>query len=1172
MRPEIFSRSVALTAGLTAALGLAFTLGSGDAWAQAAAEPAEPAAPAAATVASSGVPAADVFPATGVQGFYRSPALRGNTIVFAAEGDLWMVTTEGGLAQRLTTHAAEETNPVISPDGSTLAFTARYEGPAELYTMPLAGGVPERRTYESETSIATTWTPDGQLVYTTTHFSGLPKPQFVQLDLASGVRAQIPLFGVSEGNFDETGTKLFFVRPPFHNNVTKRYTGGTARDVWKFVAGSAEAVELTGDYTGESHSPMWWSGRVYFVTDRDGTMNLWSMDEDGGDLRQHTRHAGWDIKDPTLSDGQVAYQLGADLWLYDISSGQTRLIPITIASDFDQLREKWVKEPMDYLTSAHLHPEGESVVLTARGRVFVAPTGSGRLVRASRDDGVRYRDVVFMPDGETLVGLSDATGELEFVRIPANGVGEHEPLTSDGEILRFTGLPSPDGSWIAYRDNNRDLWVLNTENGEQRRISHHREGISDVAWSPDGRWLAFSETQLNLFRQIHLYDAESGTTTPLTSDRVNSFGIAWDPGGEFLYFLSDRNLRSVVGSPWGTRQPEPYFDRPIEIFHIALRPGLRSPFKPDDELTGGDEDENGPGRRGGRPASPGNDGSDADADPGDGGRGEVEPIQIELDGIERRVKQLPVPAGNYVGLSATDDALFWLSRSGSGFGPNARSSLMALEIDNEDPEPVTVVENARSFELSLDGKKMLVRRGSDLFVLGARPQKANDLNDSVIDLSGWTFPIDVREDWRQIFVDAWRLERDYFYDPGMHGVDWDATLTKYMPLVDRVTTRNELSDVIGRVVGELSALHTSVRGGDLREGEDDVPVASLGARLVRRPDAGGYHVDYIFETDPDYPDEASPLADPELNIEAGDVIEAVNGVGTLEVSDIGALLRNQGGRQVLLTVRDADSGSSRDVIVVPTRSASGIRYSDWEYGRRQVVEARGEGKIGYVHLRAMGSNDITQWYREFYPVFNRQGLIIDVRHNRGGNIDAFILEKLLRQPWMYWKGRVGQPTWNMHYAFRGHMVVLVDQNTASDGEAFADGFRRLGLGEVIGMRTWGGEIWLSASNRLSDGGLARAPMTGVYGPEGEWLIEQIGVVPDMEVDNLPHATFNGGDAQLDAAIAHLLAKIEQDPRSVPPPPPYPNRGFRYPVTEQGQGSGSGAGTGGASDGGAGGGG
>jgi tricorn protease len=427
----------------------------------------------------------------------------------------------------------------------------------------------------------------------------------------------------------------------------------------------------------------------------------------------------------------------------------------------------------------------------------------------------------------------------------------------------------------------------------------------------------------------------------------------------------------------------------------------------------------------------------------------------------------------------------------------------------------------------------------------------SNLGENRVDLGGWTFPIDVREDWRQIFVDAWRLERDWFYDPNMHGVDWEATRDKYLPLVDRVTTRNELSDLIGRVVGELSALHTSVRGGDLRRGDDNIQVPTLGARLIRDPQAGGYRIDYIYQSDPDYPDEMSPLADPDLNVHAGDVIVAVNGVGTLDVPDIGALLRNQQGRQVLLTVRS--EGRSRDLIVVPTTGAFNLRYSDWEYTRRQIVEEAGAGTIGYVHLRAMGSNDITKWYREFYPVFDRQALIIDVRNNWGGNIDSFILEKLMRRAWMYWQGRVGQPTWNMQYAFRGHVVVLVDQNTASDGEAFAEGFRRLGLGEVIGMRTWGGEIWLSSTNRLSDGGLARAPMTGVYGPEREWLIEQIGVVPDIVVDNLPHATHNGSDAQLDAAIGYLLEKLEDDPREVPPPPPYPNRAFEYRETETGGG-------------------
>jgi tricorn protease len=1068
----------------------------------------------------------------GILGYYRYPALHGDTVVFAAEGDLWKVSAAGGVARRLTTHHSEETDPVISPDGRTLAFTARYEGPAELYTMPLAGGVPVRRTYEAEGSVATTWTPDGRLVYTTTHYSGLPKPRLVVLNLEDGTRTLIPLAEGSEATYDGTGAKLFFVRPAFHGNVTKRYTGGTARDVWKFETGAPEAVELTGDHNGESHGPMWWGGRVYFVTDRDGTMNVWSMDEDGGDLSQHTQHSGWDVKNPSLSQGRIAYQLGADLWLYHISTGDAQLLPITLASDFDQLREKWVDDPMDYLTSAHIHPEGKSVVLTARGRVFVAPAEQGRLVRASREEGVRYRDVVFMPDGDTLLGLSDETGELEFVKIPANGVGDDEPLTDDGTILRFRAHPSPDGAWIAYDDNNSDLWVLNVATGESRRISENREGIGDMAWSPDSRWLAYTMVAMNSFRQIKLYSVEDGTTVPLTSDRVNSFSLAWDPNGEFIYFLSDRNLRSLVGSPWGTRQPEPYFDKSIEIFHVALQRGLRSPFKPDDELSQAEE-ENGNGRDRGD--------SDDDSDA-------VAPIRIDLDGLARRVKQVPVAAGNLSSLYVTANALFWRARDS---GRGADSHLMGLEIGNDDFEPTTMVEDVGGFELSLDGKKILLRKANNLYVINARPSRVSNLGENRVDLGGWTFPIDVREDWRQIFVDAWRLERDWFYDPNMHGVDWEATRDKYLPLVDRVTTRNELSDLIGRVVGELSALHTSVRGGDLRRGDDNIQVPTLGARLIRDPQAGGYRIDYIYQSDPDYPDEMSPLADPDLNVHAGDVIVAVNGVGTLDVPDIGALLRNQQGRQVLLTVRS--EGRSRDLIVVPTTGAFNLRYSDWEYTRRQIVEEAGAGTIGYVHLRAMGSNDITKWYREFYPVFDRQALIIDVRNNWGGNIDSFILEKLMRRAWMYWQGRVGQPTWNMQYAFRGHVVVLVDQNTASDGEAFAEGFRRLGLGEVIGMRTWGGEIWLSSTNRLSDGGLARAPMTGVYGPEREWLIEQIGVVPDIVVDNLPHATHNGSDAQLDAAIGYLLEKLEDDPREVPPPPPYPNRAFEYRETETGGG-------------------
>lgn len=485
----------------------------------------------------------------GVLGFYREPAIRGQTLVFAAEGDLWTVPATGGLAHRLTSHASEETDPVISPDGSTLAFTARYEGPAELYTMPLSGGSPQRQTWESETSVATTWTRDGKLVYATTHYSTLPSPEMVQLDTRTHTRTIIPLFGATEGTYDGTGRTLFFSRPAFHNNVTKRYTGGTARQIWKYADGDSEAVQLTTGYRGESHSPMWWNDRIYFVTDRDGTMNLWSMNESGQDLRQLTRHSGWDVREPDLDAGRIVYQLGADLWLCDIASGQSTMIPITIASDLDQLRDRWVADPTTSITSAHLSPSGDRVVLTTRGRVFVAPAKQGRLVQATRKDSVRYRDAVFLPDGKSVLAISDETGELEFMKLPANGVGSDSALTRNGSILRFGGTPSPDGKWVAYMDNNRDLWVLSTVTGTQRKISENREGAGDRAWSPDSKWLAYTMNALNTFQQIKLFGVEAQNTLTLTTDRVNSFAPAWDAKGEFLYFLSDRNLRTTVGSP-----------------------------------------------------------------------------------------------------------------------------------------------------------------------------------------------------------------------------------------------------------------------------------------------------------------------------------------------------------------------------------------------------------------------------------------------------------------------------------------------------------------------------------------------------------------------------------------------------------------------------------------------
>ncbi len=1065
-------------------------------------------------------------------GYFRYPALHDTTIVFTAEGDLWTVGIGGGEARRLTTGLREERDAAFSPDGRTLAFTASYEGPDEVYTMPVTGGVPMRRSWDGGGATVVGWTPEGRILYATRHYSTLPNDQLVALDTATDRRTVLPLAQASDGVYGPAGKALYFTRLAFQGSHTDRYKGGSVQQLWKYTAGTPEAVPLTTSYAGTSKDPMLWRGRIVFASDRDGVMNLWSMNEDGGDLKELTHHRIYNLESPSLSNGRVVYQYGADLRVLDLSTGQDRTVPIELASDFDQLRPHWVHDPMRYLTAVHLSPTGDHVVLTARGQLFVAPVGQGRFVEATGANSVRYRRGRFLPGGDSLLALSDSTGEVEIWKLPANGVGKPRQLTHDATTLRWDAVPSPDGRWIAHYDKDHRLFVLDTSTGHSRLVVHSDHGdLSDPTWSPDSRWLAYVEPLGNGFERIALYSVTDHTTTPVTTERYDSYSPTWGRDGNWLYFLSDRHFVSSVGSPWGDRQPEPYFTRTTKLYAIALRPGLRFPFRPDDELH--------PAADTGATSTHHPSGSEASRSARD--KASTTPhVDIRLAGIQDRLEEVPVPPGNYRSLSAGDGILYWLS---STDGPARSVSLEALRITNHEPKPVSLVGKIRSYELSANGKKLLVRKGSDLYVIAAGTKPPTKLAEAKVDLKNWMLRVDPRREYVEMFKEAWRLHRDYFYDPDMNGVDWPAMEKKYMPLALRVTDRQELSDVIGQMVAELSALHTFVRGGAMRPGQDTVAVASLGARLERDAEDGGYRVTQVYRADPDQPDQLSPLARPGVGVKRGDVVVAIDGVPTLSVPDYRSLLRRKAGRQTLLTVRPAGTKTRREVIVTPLTEgqASNLRYDDWEYTRRLEVDSLSHDSIGYVHLRAMGSSDIAAWERQFYPVFTRQGLIIDVRNNRGGNIDSWILEKLMRRAWMYFKPRGAKPTWNMQEAFRGPMIALINEHTASDGEAFSAGFRSLGLGKLLGTRTWGGEIWLSFDNVLVDGGIASAAELGVYGPEGQWLIEGHGVDPDIKVDNAPHRTFEGQDAQLRAAVQELRKEIRAHPKPVPPAPKYPDK-------------------------------
>ncbi|HTU32694.1 MAG TPA: S41 family peptidase [Candidatus Acidoferrum sp.] len=1081
---------------------------------------------------------------SGHAGYYRYPAIHGETIIFTAEGDLWKVSVKGGVATRLTSDAGQETHAAISPDGNTVAFSGEYEGPTDVYTMPIDGGVPQRHTWDGDALVAG-WTPDGRLLVRTGRYSDLPNPKLVALDLA-GHRDIIPLESAAQGNYTPDGKTLFFTRNDRQPSWTKRYKGGTAENIWRYDTGAKEAVELTGDYTGTSDDPMFWKGRVYFLSDRDGVMNIWSMDEDGHNLKEETHQRGLDARSASLSDGRIVYQCGADLRLLDLHSGKDATLPITLVSDFDQMRDYWVTKPLEYLTSAHIAPDGSAAVFTVRGEVFALPAKPGRIVKVAGDSAVRYREARYMPDGKNIVALSTKTGETEFWNFPANGEGEEQQLTSDARVLRFEGIPSRDGNWIAFHDKDDALWLYDAKAKQDKKIAQSMNGeFSDLAWSPDSQWLAYVESADNTFDQIKVFNVKTGAIQALTDDRYNSETPSWSADGKWMYFLSDRMLKSTVYSPWGPRQPDPNFDRSIKIYELALVPGLRSPFAPPDELhpdTPATPPEAQPDQ-----AQKGAESKTAGANAS--AKKTAVTVNIDFKDLGSRLEEVPAPPGNYYELQSTDKRVCWLSRDGE---PQPKFALQCLDVANKGAKPETVMSDVRSFEISLDRKKMLVRKADDFFIFDsgatagaiASPEA---ISKAKIDMSGWTWVTNRRAEFQGLFLDSWRNERDYFYDRHMNGVDWTAMRERYLPLVDRVTDRNELNDVIAQMVSELSALHTFVAGGDARKPSDDIDIGSLGAVLRRDEQAGGDVVQHIYLHDPDLPNEAPPFAKPESLIHEGEVILSIDGQSVLSVPDTRELLRGKSGHQVLVRVKSTD-GKVRDVVVtaIAARDERELRYNEWEYTRRMAVDAASHGTIGYVHLRAMGPNDIAQWARDFYPVYNRQGLIIDVRHNNGGNIDSWLLGKLLRKAWFYFQPRVGNPTWNMQYAFRGHVVVLCDQLTASDGEAFAEGFKRLGLGKVIGMRTWGGEIWLSfGDTAVEDNGVASAAELGVYGPERKWLVEGHGVDPDIVVDDLPHATFEGKDAQLEAGIKLLEEEIQKDPRPVPKTPPYPDKSFKY---------------------------
>jgi tricorn protease len=1064
------------------------------------------------------------------QGYYRFPALHDNTLVFTAEGDLWKTTLEQTYAQRLTTHVAEESHAAISHDGQFVAFVANYAGSDEIYVMPIQGGLAKQVSHENVRVKLHGWTADGRILYSYNGRIGptgnwslrLLKPDELTVE-------SIPLADAVEGTIDPAGTTLYFTQFGLQvsSDNAQAYQGGAKGELWSYQLGTnQEAKRLTTKHQGSARSPMVYQDRLYFISNQNGSDNLWSMSLDGREQTQLTDYQDFNVRDARLDAGRIVFQLGADIVLFDINSKQSTTLDLQLTSDLSHTREHWVNKPLKYLSSAKQAGTSKKVVLTARGRVAVASVDGSRLVEIATSLTSRTRQATLSKDNQWVFALNDSSGEMEIWQFPADGSIGGKQLTHNGQTFRWNIYPSPDGKWLAHDDKNGDLWLLNLESLENIKLISRNNGLSPIAslsWSHDSKLIAITRQALGSERsQIMLLDILTKQSALLSSEKYASYSPTFSRDGNWLYFLSDRDFNPYPGAPWGDRNMGASFDRRTQIFAIALNQQAKFAFAKPNELAVKEEEKE-------QKSESQDENSAESADkstPSDSLSAEDNiAISVDWQNIEKRLYQVPVPAGNYSELGANKEFLYVIDTITE---PGAQAGLKSIKI-----APKAKIENflgaVSEYSLSHDGKSLFVRKigdNNDMFIVPASAKFASTAEDSKVLTTDWKLLIQPKQEWQQIFHDAWLMHRDSLFDAKMRGLDWQAVKQKYQPLLDRLTERNELNDIFEQMMGELNTLHSQVRGGDITSDPARPSTASLGGQY--QAVSQGLKISHIYRNDPEIIEALAPLAKPGVNVEVGDIITAINGMPIATVADLNAALLNQSGRQVLLDLLRDTTKLKAVVIPSSARDDYMLRYYDWVTLNQQKVQ-QADDEIGYLHLRAMGSGDIETFAREFYAQYTKQGLIIDVRRNNGGNVDSWIIEKLLRRAWSFWQVRNGESFTNMQQTFRGHLVVLADQYTYSDGETFTAAIKALELGTVVGKQTAGAGVWLTGRNSQSDGGMARVAEYPVFAMDGRWITEGHGIEPDIEVDNLPYATFNGQDAQLDAAIKLLKKEIKKNP-------------------------------------------
>jgi tricorn protease len=1082
--------------------------------------------------------------------FFRYPTISGDKIVFTYEGDLWTVGAQGGTAARLTTFPGVETFAKFSPDGKSLAFTATYDGAQAVYLMPAEGGAPVRLSYSPGAAQVVAWTPDGSQVVFRSMFENIVgrDTNLYYQPVKGGAPKRFPLDRGVLVSFSPDGRGFLYARRGNEEYYWKRYKGGQYQDIWLYDE-QAKTYTQISDYVGKNAYPMWIGDMMYFVSDRtNGISNLYAQKGGTKDAKQVTSYADFDVMMPSTDGKIIVYVRDGYLNLLDVKTNQSRKITVTVPSDRWTLRARTIN-PRDYIHSVSLANDGKSVILEARGDVFAVPAGRGATMNLSKTPGTREMFPAISPDGKTVAFFSDKTGSYQLYTQKVEG-GDWTSITTTLDRTVYKLLWSPDGKKILFGNKDFAIFVVDLATKALTKIdeSHQMKNdefywmIDDYSWAPDSNWIAYSLVQYNRNSKIFIYDLSAGKKYAVTDDFYDNLYPSFDANGKYLYYVSSRNFdltmdfyedNHVLGTPQQVMvvqlkdgEKPPFADTAAEVAAASAVPaapastraGVWKPSAPEAKVA---------------PVAP-------------------ETLQIETSNIQKRTYALPIPPGNYFYLKAGKGKVLFASvdqftedEYEEIFKPKGATKWSLHIFDMADRRDVVLNDKVREFFLSPNGEQLVVRKDADVFTTSVDGAFGSKGVGARLNLSGLVYTVDLQKEWLQIFNDAWRWYRDFFYDANFHGRDWTAMGDKYRAYIPQLSSREELNWVLSQMVGELCVSHTYIGGGDmgpLAAPGSLVFTGLLGADLAPDATSGFYKFGKIYGPTEINASLAGPLVRPDIALKEGDYLIAIDGATVAADADYFKLLQTTPGRKIKVTVNAKPSAEgAKTYEIEPIRSDSTLRYNRWLADNIKTIEKATGGKVGYMHINAMNSGGIGE-FDKFWRAFRyKDGIIIDMRRNSGGWTEYFLIDKLERQLTAFNVLRGMVPFRYPGTAGTGNYVVISNENNGSDGEAFVEDFKANKLGPVVGVPSWGGLVGILNQQLTIDNGTVEQSNNAFYGRDGKWLIENHGADPDYLVDNDPGSVIAGRDKQLEKAIEVILERIKANPLKFAPQPAYPKK-------------------------------